>query len=310
VLTHEGGYTNHPADKGGPTNFGITIHDYRKYVNPRGTARDVRDMPLSTAKKIYRSKYWDIQRCDDLPAGIDYLIFDYGVHSGIGRSGKVLRRLVGISDSTHTITDQVIAATAKRDPIMLIDAICNERMRYLKKLSNWSVFGRGWARRVNETRANARAMAMGQGLSEQTSGFEGSARSKSDNPVAKYVTAALAAGTAGALTVYGWVIENPLYAALIVQGAIALAIMVVHNREEAAKPLPVPEAFNVEQDPLTPHISDEPSRVDTLEPVEVESVIVPPAPEPHPMAEELGAPISRMQTLISSEAKTLKKPGD
>ncbi len=44
LLAHEGGYTNHPSDPGGPTNFGITIHDYRNYVKPDATAADVRAM--------------------------------------------------------------------------------------------------------------------------------------------------------------------------------------------------------------------------------------------------------------------------
>ena len=42
LLVHEGGYSNHPSDPGGPTNFGITIHDYRRYIRPSGTAADVR----------------------------------------------------------------------------------------------------------------------------------------------------------------------------------------------------------------------------------------------------------------------------
>src|SRR5215467_1516638 len=108
LLAHEGGYTNHPSDPGGPTNFGITIHDYRKYVKPNATATDVRAMKLDDAKRIYRQKYWDAQRCDELPAGIDYAMFDYGVNSGIGRSGKVLRRVLQLPDSSSIVTDAVI----------------------------------------------------------------------------------------------------------------------------------------------------------------------------------------------------------
>ena len=63
LLVHEGGYSNHPSDPGGPTNFGITIHDYRKYVKPGATAADVRAMRLSEAKAIYKAKYWDAMRC-------------------------------------------------------------------------------------------------------------------------------------------------------------------------------------------------------------------------------------------------------
>jgi lysozyme family protein len=112
LLAHEGGYTNHPSDPGGPTNFGITIYDYRRYVKPNATTADVRAMTVGEAKAIYRKRYWDAQRCDELPAGVDYSAFDYGVNSGIGRSGKVLRRVVGLPDNTHVVTDEVLRAVA------------------------------------------------------------------------------------------------------------------------------------------------------------------------------------------------------
>ena len=161
LLVHEGGYTNHPADPGGPTNFGITIYDYRKYVKPAATAADVRAMKLEDAKGIYRVKYWDAQRCDELPAGVDYAIFDYGVNSGIGRSGKVLRRVLKLPDNTSAVTDAVIAAAAAADAKVLIAAICDERLRFLRGLRTWNVFGPGWGRRVAEVRSVALAMAAG-----------------------------------------------------------------------------------------------------------------------------------------------------
>ncbi|MBN8965586.1 MAG: secretion activator protein, partial [Rhizobiales bacterium] len=86
VLAHEGGYSNHPDDPGGPTNFGITIADYRRYVKADATAADIKAMRVEEAETIYRAAYWDAMRCDDLAAGLDYAVFDYGVNSGIGRA--------------------------------------------------------------------------------------------------------------------------------------------------------------------------------------------------------------------------------
>jgi len=153
LLAHEGGYTNHPADPGGPTNFGITIADYRRYVKPDATADDVRAMPADEAKAIYRKRYWDAQRCDDLPAGVDYALFDYGVNSGVGRSGKVLRRVLGLSDTSARVTDEVVAAARAADGRAVAAAICDERLRFLKSLRTWDTFGQGWGRRVAEVRA-------------------------------------------------------------------------------------------------------------------------------------------------------------
>jgi lysozyme family protein len=161
LLVHEGGYSNHPADPGGPTNFGITITDYRRYVKPGATANNVCAMTVGEAKRIYRDKYWGAQRCDELPAGVDYAVFDYGVNSGIGRSGKVLRRCLRLADDSSAVNDAVIAAARAADAKALIVAICDERLRFLQSLKTWSVFGKGWGARVVEVKAYALQLAAG-----------------------------------------------------------------------------------------------------------------------------------------------------
>jgi lysozyme family protein len=161
VLVHEGGYTNHPADPGGPTNFGITQADYAEFKGRAVTAAEVRAMPLADAKAIYRRKYWSRMRCDELPAGLDYTIFDYAVNSGLGRAGKVLRRLLGLSDATWAIDQGVLTELARRAPDFkpLIVSVNAERLAFLGRLRTWPLFGPGWARRVAEVKAASLAMA-------------------------------------------------------------------------------------------------------------------------------------------------------
>jgi lysozyme family protein len=152
LLVHEGGYTNDAADTGGPTNFGITIYDYRQYVKPGATAADVRAMTVDQAKTIYRVRYWDACACDDLPAGVDDTVFDYGVNSGIGRAKKVLQRVVGVAADGVLGPDTMREVNA-RDPRDIIGAVNDERLRFLQSLRTWPVFGKGWGRRVIEVRA-------------------------------------------------------------------------------------------------------------------------------------------------------------
>ena len=158
LLRDEGGYGNHPSDPGGPTNFGITLADARRYWKSDASAADVRAMPQSVARDIYRQRYWSALRCDALPDGVDYAVFDYGVNSGIGRAGKVLRRILNLPDRSSTVTNEVIAAASKIDPAQLVTAICTERLVFLKALKTWSVFGRGWGRRVAGVQSAALAM--------------------------------------------------------------------------------------------------------------------------------------------------------
>ncbi len=141
TLSYEGGYTNHPSDPGGPTNWGITIADARKYWKKDATAADVKAMPLSVAKEIYRERYWDAVAGDTLPAGLDLAVFDFAVNSGVSRSLSYLK-LYRTNDPTES---------AQR--------ICDERLRFLRGLKTWPTFGKGWERRVVDVRKTALAMA-------------------------------------------------------------------------------------------------------------------------------------------------------
>lgn len=198
VLTHEGGYSNHPSDPGGATNFGITIANYARFKARTVTAAEVKAMPLADAKAIYRGSYWNVLRCDELPAGLDYAVFDYGVNSGPGRAAKVLQRLLGFA-ANGTITDAVIAGAGERKPADLVVAICDERLVFLKSLKTWPVFGTGWGRRVSEVRRDALAMTKGElvapSVSAAASG-KGSVPAPASARAA--TTAAAAAASAGA----------------------------------------------------------------------------------------------------------------
>lgn len=145
LLKDEGGYTNDPADAGGPTNFGITLKDYQLYINPNGGANDVRHMTVDQAKSIYKSKYWDALNCDKLESGVDYSCFDYGVNSGVGRPRKVLQQFKTLSGTK------------------LIDAINDERMSFLNALMarkpSQERFRRGWTNRVSGVRAFSKKLA-------------------------------------------------------------------------------------------------------------------------------------------------------
>jgi lysozyme family protein len=226
LLAHEGGYSNHPSDPGGPTKFGITIHDYRKYIDAGGTAANVRAMTVDQAKAIYRDKYWNAMRCDALPAGVDYCIFDYAVNSGTGRAPKVLQRVLGIAVSGR-MDERTLAAARARDARALIGAICDERLRFLRALRTWPVFGKGWSRRVREVRAAALAMATSAPTSRTARdvvGVRQPAPGKGEVPLnrpAQTGTAAGACAAGGAAAAHG---GEPAIAVLILVATIAVAV--------------------------------------------------------------------------------------
>jgi lysozyme family protein len=241
VLAHEGGYTNHPSDPGGPTNWGITIYDARRYWKRGARAADVKVMPREVAVAIYKTKYWDALRGDDLPSGVDYAVFDYGVNSGVGRAAKVLRRALAMPDRGGVVTDEVVAAARRTESKSLIQAICGERLAFLRSLKTWDVFGAGWGRRVVNVRAAALAMAASSQPCEISIGENAADRGKAvvaDHSSARAATigGTLAAGAASAVAAS----DRVTAAVAIVATVLAVVAIVLlwrwwrRRREEAA----------------------------------------------------------------------------
>lgn len=236
LLVHEGGYTNHPKDPGGPTNFGITLIDFRLYIDPKGTADDVRRMTKAQAINIYKLKYWNAMRCDMLPAGVEDAIFDYGVNSGIARAGRVLRRCLKMPDGNGRIDASVVTASFAVDDEMLVSAICDERMRFLRGLKTWPTFGRGWGTRVAEVRAYDLAIAHGTPAIIPSASIIVQSAGKGKVVVNKKaregttITIATAAATAAHATGYNWPELIPI--AVIAGGIIGTGIYLFRQHAE------------------------------------------------------------------------------
>jgi lysozyme family protein len=162
VLVHEGGYVNHPADPGGATNRGVTQRVYDDFLKSRQMkARPVKEITSAEVEAIYRQKYWNLMKGDQLPAGVSYVVFDGAVNSGVAQSVKWLQRALGINPDGLIGPATLEAVASHPDHDDLIAKICDRRMAFLKALKTYSTFGRGWASRVAGVKAVGQAWARG-----------------------------------------------------------------------------------------------------------------------------------------------------
>lgn len=153
VLVYEGGRANNPADPGGKTNQGITQRTYNAWLrNQNKLPLDVYNIPDAARDAIYKTEYWDQVRGDDLPMGLDLVVFDAAVNSGPGQAIKWLQAcLIGV-DVDGTLGTKTLDAIAacKGDGAMddLIQSYCAHRLATLQHLKTWPVFGVGWHARI------------------------------------------------------------------------------------------------------------------------------------------------------------------
>ena len=157
IFRHEGGYVDHPRDPGGATNFGIT---HKTLAKARGVHRvskeEVKRLSKKEAMQIYERYYWWPLKGDALNHGYDLVAMDGGVNSGVIRGAKWLQIGVG-AKADGIIGPKTLRAVNKAGGDGIIRA-CEARMSFLRVLTHWKTFGRGWTRRVAETEAAAMRM--------------------------------------------------------------------------------------------------------------------------------------------------------
>jgi len=159
MLAHEGGYVHHEKDPGGRTNLGVTQRVWEEWVGHPVAEKEMRALTPAMVAPLYKRKYWDAVRADDLVAGVDYCVFDVAVNSGPGRAIKLLQQSVGATpDGGFGSITMALTKKAEQDPAKLIELYCARRLEFLQSLKTFETFGRGWSRRVGEVKESALKM--------------------------------------------------------------------------------------------------------------------------------------------------------
>jgi lysozyme family protein len=154
LLKHEGGFVNHPKDPGGMTNLGVTRAVYEQFVGRQVGEAEMRALTPAVVAPLYKANYWDKGNCDNLPSGVDWFVFDWGVNAGMSRPSKALQRIVGaVPDGM--VGPQTLKAIQATDTKQILEALYGARQSFYEGLRTFPTFGKGWTRRNKETLAQS-----------------------------------------------------------------------------------------------------------------------------------------------------------
>ncbi|WP_374308817.1 glycoside hydrolase family 108 protein [Methylocella sp.] len=212
TLREEGGYSHDARDPGGATMKGVTKAVYDAYRRKQGQAlRNVRLISDAELADIYRSGYWAPVGAEALAAGLDLSAFDFAVNSGVSRSKKTLAQTQGLP-------------TAEA-----ISRVADLRLSFLRGLSTWKTFGKGWGARVGRIEAASLKMA-GAALAP----IAASAQAKAQETAAKS-KAALVGASGGAAAAAPMQHGALILIAILALAGVAALVFLIHSRRQAER---------------------------------------------------------------------------
>ena len=155
VLKHEGGYVNDPLDSGGRTNLGVTQRVWEEFVGHPVSEADMRALTPEKVAKLYKQRYWNPAYCEVLPKGLDYVVFDFAVNAGTGRSVKTLQQAIGcVADGVigPKTMAAINGANAKDIIAKFSDARTDFYQGIVARKPDQVRFIKGWLNRVEEAK--------------------------------------------------------------------------------------------------------------------------------------------------------------
>lgn len=165
VLSAEGGYSDHPADRGGKTNMGIIKKTLEAaYTKEIVSHNDIKKLTRAEAANIYKVSYWVPSKAGEMPYPLCLLHFDAAVNHGPGAAARQLQRTVNRIKGPVLKVDGIIGpATIKEARLLAVDSInffCSELLKtrkeefesIVKKDPSQKVFLNGWLNRIAKLR--------------------------------------------------------------------------------------------------------------------------------------------------------------
>lgn len=234
IRQFEGGYVDHPRDPGGATNFGITQAVYDEYrISKKLAKRSVKQIAESEVDDIYLTRYANKIRYDDLPAGVDFATLDGAINSGVSRGAKWLQGALGVS-ADGVVGAKTVAAATAADALKVIKAIYSKRTGFLRGLSTFSTFGKGWLSRCATGEAFAAKLQMdSRGISPKSLPI--ALQSEADHAAASSKTASAGAkgsgaGAAGSTTATAadWSNLAGIESMLLIGATVGLVVLAIY----------------------------------------------------------------------------------
>lgn len=161
TLGEEGGYVDNVQDPGGATNMGITLATLRDWTGqPDLAASAIEALTQEAAAGIYGADYWNRLRCDAMLAGIDLMVFDFGVNAGCSGSARLLQRAVGLSGGAvdGCIGPVTLGCVAAVDPASVLAILMSAQQSYYRRCPDFASFGGAWLARTERRYSAAQAM--------------------------------------------------------------------------------------------------------------------------------------------------------